>query len=573
MKKLFFLGASLFSALSLAAANQVLFETSATDGVHLNRALLAEAASDSVDDDVVYTTSFEDSASAAKMVILDLNEDPADEKNGKWGRTLNGLFSMFSRTGNYSMVYFYSKKNPGNDWFILEPVQLKAGYYALKFWYSSDHEENLSVYWGEKPEADALTKEIVRYDNFVEPKYVESANVVHVEKDGVYYFGFKSESRADENIICIDDVSIVRIKNTDPDVSVTQLSSSNGYVCREMSQDVVFAVTNQGIQEMKDSKVKATLDNQVIFEEPVSLKGQETRKFVVEGALAKLEAGNHTLHISVVNDADKNAENNTVDYSFKVVQNPKVMYDFEGGKVPEGFVLKVADKGTVDKGLADIFPGNEAWNLVKIVEHPHFGEWMLAAGSWLEGGVAADRWCILPKLHVGSDKADLTWTANSADTNFKFAEDYEVLVSVTDTELSSFTKVAEVKKENFATDPSTRGISLSEYAGKDIYVAFRLVTADGYFMALDNVAFYGDVAGDGSGIESAESEELVMVQRGNELVCLADNVENIELFDVSGRLVRSSQGESSVEIGSLEQGVFVARVKADGKVLLHKFSK
>lgn len=48
------------------------------------------------------------------------------------------------------MIYWYSKNHPGDDWFILEPIRLKAGYYSLKFWYASmgDHNERFAVYYG-----------------------------------------------------------------------------------------------------------------------------------------------------------------------------------------------------------------------------------------------------------------------------------------------------------------------------------------------------------------------------------------------------------------------------------------
>lgn len=573
MKKLLFTAAGLLLASNLLAANQVVLDYAPSIEKRVAAYTPVTLAADNSAEEVVYSTSFEDNEAAKKITYFDLNADPEDKKNGKWSRSFNSFFAMFSRTGSWSMCYFYSKKNPGNDWFILEPIELKAGYYALKFWYSGDHEETLSVHWGEEAKPEAMTHPIVRYENFIESKYVESANVVHIEKDGVYYFGFKCESKPDENVLCIDDLTITKIKTTDPDLSVKQLSSSFGYLRPEMSQDVSFSVTNEGIKDLAGNRVSVSVNDNNILQDVYDLKAQETKSFTIEQALRKLEPGQHKLTIEVGNDEDKNTANNTIDYAFKVVKDPVVYYDFEDGVVPDGFQLKVVDEGKVNEGVSDLFPNNEAWNLVPIVSNIFFGEWMLASTSWFDNKVQADRWCILPKVHVDSENADLVWNANSADTQMKFAEDYEVLISTTDTEISSFTKVAEVKGENFATDPATRGMSLAKYAGKDIYVAFRLVSPDGYFMALDNIGFYGDVTGLETGVENVLQDGTEVTVNDTELTCHAGQVERIDLYDLSGRLVKSCEGRSSIEIGSLEKGVFVARIQADGKTLVHKFTR
>lgn len=574
MKKMLFTATGLLLATNLLAVNQVVLKNAQSIEKRIAAYTpMTQAADDSAEDEVVYSTSFEDNEAAKKITYFDLNADPEDNKNGKWSRTFNSFFAMFSRTGSWSMCYFYSKKNPGNDWFMLEPIELKAGYYALKFWYSSDHEETLSVHWGEEAKPEAMTHPIVKYENFIESKYVESANVVHIEKDGVYYFGFKAESKPDENFICIDDLTITKIKSTDPDLAVKQLSSSFGYLRPEMSQDVSFSVTNKGIKDMAGNRASVSVNGKNILNEVYDLKAQATKSFTIEQALRRLEPGQHKLTIQVGNDEDKNTANNTIDYAFKVVKDPQVYYDFEDGIIPDGFLLKAVDEGKVNEGMTDLFPNNEAWNLVPIVSNIFFGEWMLASTSWFDNNVQADRWCILPKVHVDSENADLVWSANSADSQMKFAENYEVLISTTDTEIGSFTKVAEVNGENFATDPATRGLSLAKYAGKDIYVAFRLVSPDGYFMALDNIGFYGDVTGLETGVDNVLQDGTEITVNDTELTCHAGNAERIDLYDLSGKLVKSCKGRSSIEIGSLEKGAFVARIKVDGKILVYKFTR
>ena len=193
------------------------------------------------------------------------------------------------------------------------------------------------------------------------------------------------------------------------------------------------------------------------------------------------------------------ASNNAADLEFKLVENATVIYDFEtdeeleyGEKpaLPEGFIFKTEDGGTVNSALSSDFPNNEAWNYIAINTHELYGDWMF--------GARADRWCIFPKVKVTGENADAVWASNSADPDFP--ETYEVLVSSTGTETADFEKLLTV--ENDANQPGLHGVDLSKYDGKEIYLAIRLVTADGYFLTIDNVGFYGNVSLAQGGISS-----------------------------------------------------------------------
>ena len=55
-------------------------------------------------------------------------------------------FSM-ARTGMGCLAYNYDKENAADDWVILEPINVEAGYHVLKFWYSGsdNHPEKFAV--------------------------------------------------------------------------------------------------------------------------------------------------------------------------------------------------------------------------------------------------------------------------------------------------------------------------------------------------------------------------------------------------------------------------------------------
>lgn len=524
---------------------------------------------------VPYFNGFEDEYSREAIKYFDLNFDEADGGNGCWAINVNSWFSSFSRTGDYSMVYWYSSNNVGDDWFILEPIQLKAGYYSLKFWYSSfSYDEKFAVYYGTEATPEAMTTKVVEYAPFNTNEYMESANVIHIETDGIYYFGFHAFSDANKNVICIDDISLEEIDMAGNDLAIKELTSPvNEYVTPQQSQDISFSVINNSVNAISGASVEVAIDGAVVETFNIETVGaQETKSYVCEQALANLEVGKHSLKITIVNEGDESPENNILESDFKVVKNPVMYYDFETGTIPEELILRAEDGATVNSSLNDIFPNNEAWNLSEINEHPVFGSWMLTAASWFTTVTPADRWCIFPQIGVTSDNADMVWSAMSGDAGEEYAEDYEIMVSTTDAEPESFTSVKTITDENFATNPSTRGIDLGAYKGQNIYVAIRLTTTDGYMLSIDNIGFYGDLVKGGSGVESAVADGRLWMSEG-QVVCSAEQVDRIVVFDASGRQVAACENQSTLDVNDLSSGVYLVRALADGQVLQTKFVK
>lgn len=537
---------------------------------------------------VPYSTSFEPEDNTADIIFLDLNEDPADDKNGDWGITTDdGWFSNFARTGSNSLCYFYSKNHPGDDWAFMPAVHMTPGYYAVKFWYSGmdGYAEKMKLYYGEltegqqSPTPESMTQTVVDLPNIDTSSYVESANVIHIEKEGDYIFGFYCYSDANQNTLAVDDFSITPIENIESDLAVSLIFPTTDYLIKGTSStQIAFSITNNGIEAMENTAITVSIDgNQVSTDNIATIAAQETKQFLTPEVLADLESGNHTLKVEIINAGDQVASNNAADLEFKLVENATVIYDFEtdeeleyGEKpaLPEGFIFKTEDGGTVNSALSSDFPNNEAWNYIAINTHELYGDWMFGAASWLDGTERADRWCIFPKVKVTGENADAVWASNSADPDFP--ETYEVLVSSTGTETADFEKLLTV--ENDANQPGLHGVDLSKYDGKEIYLAIRLVTADGYFLTIDNVGFYGNVSLAQGGISNIADNNWKVTVSSEELTCTADNVSNIAVYDMSGRFVAGSDTET-VNISGLQKGIYIASITADGSTLQYKFAK
>ena len=65
---------------------------------------------------------------------------------------------------------------------------------------------------------------------------------------------------------------------------------------------------------------------------------------------------------------------------------------------------------------------------------------------------------------------------------------------------------------------------------------------------------------------------MYYVENG-QLVRGFNNVESIGIYDMIGQLMTIVYNGSSVSVESLQKGIYAARIKTDGKVIMYKFSK
>ena len=138
------------------------------------------------------------------------------------------------------------------------------------------------------------------------------------------------------------------------------------------------------------------------------------------------------------------------------------------------------------------------------------GKLDLTAGSWAVAPVdrynqavyssalcsydySVEDWLILPQINVKSSLAVLAWDAFSV--HYDFREDYKVMISTSGNKTSDFVEVYTVTEEDYFS--RRHAVSLAEYDGKDIYIAFVHTGKDKYLLGLDNIVvgeWYDDFA-------------------------------------------------------------------------------
>lgn len=102
--------------------------------------------------------------------------------------------------------------------------------------------------------------------------------------------------------------------------------------------------------------------------------------------------------------------------------------------------------------------------------------------SWRPDGVATDNWMITAPV-AAAEGMVLSWEAKSI--HFGMRESYKVMISESGTDPASFNTLLNIENEDYLW--RVRSIDLSEYAGKEIRIAFVHNSNNGYLLAIDEI--------------------------------------------------------------------------------------
>lgn len=153
--------------------------------------------------------------------------------------------------------------------------------------------------------------------------------------------------------------------------------------------------------------------------------------------------------------------------------------NFDGG-IPSDFLLVDWDQNPVSQSYymnADI---NGAWVANPIDRGDNQAAFSFSRTMY---DFSVDNWMITPQIHIGSEEAYLRWDAKSV--HHEFRESYKVLVSTTTNDIGSFQELLSVDEEEYFW--KTRVLSLADYVGQDIYLAFECVSRNKFILAIDNL--------------------------------------------------------------------------------------
>jgi len=251
-------------------------------------------------------------------------------------------------------------------------------------------------------------------------------------------------------------------------------------------------------------------------------------------------------------------------FFYQALQAQIVLFeeDFSAG-IPSSWYLVNSDNLT-PAAAVDTF--DNAW-----ISFISDGDTCAASTSFYDpAGQSAD-YLITPRITLDAF-SKLVWSARSYDASYP--DGYIVLISTTDSAITSFTDTIFVKpEENFYWHSRSVQLDAEGYANEDVFIAFKNTTTNGFILMIDNVKILG------SDFVSFESngQEMISVYPNPVMDFVTISKTSAEdvvvIYDLQGHeLIRTLSNR--IDMSTLSPGIYVYSVFSDsGCVASGKLNK
>lgn len=235
-------------------------------------------------------------------------------------------------------------------------------------------------------------------------------------------------------------------------------------------------------------------------------------------------------------------------------QNDIYVEDFESG-LPINYTIVDNDGLTPEASVSEF---SDAWILLDDPDNP--GDSIMGSTSYFDPAGTASRWLITPAITLGATGNYLYWEAKSHDASFPDA--YDIYISTTDTQLSSFTDtVYRIFEEQATWQQRSVGLSAAGFNSTTIYIAFVNRTEDGFKLYIDDIRVEEN---NPLSVEENEIAKAVVAPNPASSVVNVTNVDVRELmvYSLDGRLLLNTTN-SSIDISSLQTGKYLLKIDSE----------
>ncbi|HIP32973.1 MAG TPA: T9SS type A sorting domain-containing protein [Crocinitomicaceae bacterium] len=209
---------------------------------------------------------------------------------------------------------------------------------------------------------------------------------------------------------------------------------------------------------------------------------------------------------------------------------------------------------------AAIIGFDNAW--VQLVDPMNSTDTIVGSTSFFDPTGRADRWLITPPITIGAYGNILSWEAKSHDPSFP--DDYFVLISTTDTQITSFTDTLyAIINELASWQLREVNISDSGYVNQTVHIAFVNRTINGFKLYLDDIIM---VKEDPVGLSEKSINKIsVYPNPSNSFVTISgDNLSpTVKVFSLAGELLIESNG-NQVDLSMLQNGNYLLEAISNG---------
>jgi len=232
--------------------------------------------------------------------------------------------------------------------------------------------------------------------------------------------------------------------------------------------------------------------------------------------------------------------------------------DFQSG-LPVAYTLVDNDGFTPNLAVAEY---TSAW--IELTDPADANDTIVGSTSYFDPVGQADRWLITPAISLGAYGNIAYWEAKSHDASFP--DDYIVLVSKTDVQLSSFADTLLMVNSELP-DWTAHDGNLSDLGldNETVYLAFVNRTEDGFKLYLDDIRVEME---DPSGINELEAVQIkVSPNPSSDVIYISgmQSIKEVNIISVSGQVLQQSSTEM-VDLSSLESGRYIVEVKNDSQI-------
>ncbi|MBT2622251.1 MULTISPECIES: T9SS-dependent choice-of-anchor J family protein [Chryseobacterium] len=184
-------------------------------------------------------------------------------------------------------------------------------------------------------------------------------------------------------------------------------------------------------------------------------------------------------------------------------------------------------------------------------------------------------WLISPKITLGSTGNNVSFWVKSINELYG-EEKFNVWVSTTNTNTTSFTKL----NPNVIVTPAVveynqHTFNLDAYAGQSVYIAIQCVSDDQFALFVDDFKVTTTGTLGTSETSKASSNISVYPNPVSDILTVKskEKINNIEVFDISGRKVNATLNNDKVDVRALNSGSYIINIETKEGKTTEKFIK
>ena len=279
--------------------------------------------------------------------------------------------------------------------------------------------------------------------------------------------------------------------------------------------------------------------------------------------------GSYTVAVTATNAAGSNSASMTVTvFSCDHITSFPYVQDFESADVYDCWTFIDADGDGY--GWNTNYLRGEAGDDGSYMGH-NGSMGLVGSASWVQQTpLFPDNWMITPAIDVpAGSNLYLSWFAKGQDASYA-EEHYSVYIGTTGNSVNDFGSA--VFSETTTSEWMGHNVSLADYAGQTIYVAFRHHdVSDMFYLDIDDIKISTDQV---AGIDGADNVSVSVYPNpvSTVLHVEGEGIRLVEVIDVNGSVVASTSA-AGINVENLASGVYMVRVVTVNGVSVQKIVK